>query len=159
MASATAGILLRVSLVQNNSRTTRRGGVTGAGFVPGISGNPGGRPKGLSRRVRELVGEDGEAIAEYMFFVMSDDKARTADRLEAAKWLADRGFGRSVQALDIDITPHPAIDLAIFSLDDLEALQTILERYEPDVRELGNAGTIEIGSSAMALDFKDSQHR
>jgi hypothetical protein len=32
--------------------------------MPGVSGNPGGCPKGLSRRVRELVGDDGEAIAE-----------------------------------------------------------------------------------------------
>src|SRR5439155_11377299 len=89
--------------------TTRRGGVTGAGFLPGASGNPGGRPKGLGRRVRELVGEDGEAIAVYMLSVMRDEKARTADRLEAAKWLADRGFGRSVQTLDLDVTAHPTI--------------------------------------------------
>jgi hypothetical protein len=32
--------------VQSNSRTS--GGVTGAGFQPGQSGNPGGRPKGLA---------------------------------------------------------------------------------------------------------------
>jgi hypothetical protein len=49
--------------------------------MPGISGNPGGRPKGLARRVRELVGENGEAIAEYMDSVMNDERARTADRL------------------------------------------------------------------------------
>ena len=66
--------------------------------MPGVSGNPGGRPKGLSRRVLELVGDDGHAIAEYMFTVRSDETQRTADRMEAAKWLADRGFGRSIQA-------------------------------------------------------------
>jgi hypothetical protein len=47
----------------------------------------------LARRVRELVGEDGEAIAAYTLYVMNDERARTADRLEAAKWLADRGAG------------------------------------------------------------------
>ena len=57
--------------VQNNGRTTRPGGVTGAGFVPGQSGNPGGRPRGLSRRVRELVGDDGELIAQFMITVMN----------------------------------------------------------------------------------------
>ena len=81
-----------LATVQNNGRTTRPGGTTGSGFVRGQSGNPGGRPKGLSRRVRELVGDDGEAIAVYMLSVMRDEKARTADRLEAAKWLADRGL-------------------------------------------------------------------
>lgn len=48
--------------------------------------------------MRELVGEDGEAIADYMVLVMADERARTADRMEAAKWLDDRGFGRAVQA-------------------------------------------------------------
>jgi hypothetical protein len=104
---------------------------------------------GLSRRVRELVGEDGEAIAEYMLSVMGDQKARTADRLEAAKWLADRGFGRAVQAMSVDMRPHPALDMSRFSLEDVEALIVILEKYRPDVRELAAAGEIEIGSSAI----------
>jgi len=49
--------------------------------MPGQSGNPGGRPKCLSRRVRELVGDDGHAVAEYMFAVLSNEKERTADRM------------------------------------------------------------------------------
>lgn len=74
--------------------TTQRGGITRRGFQPGMSGNPGGRPKGLSRRVRELVGDEGHVIAEFMLEVMNDETARNADRIEAGKWLADRGFGR-----------------------------------------------------------------
>jgi hypothetical protein len=42
-----------MNVVQDTARTTREGGVTGRGFMPGQSGNPGGRPKGLGRRVRE----------------------------------------------------------------------------------------------------------
>ena len=59
-----------MSTVESTPVTTRVGGVTGKGFTPGVSGNPGGRPKGLSRRVRELLGEDGGAIADYMVSVM-----------------------------------------------------------------------------------------
>lgn len=77
-----------MSVVQSRPETTRVGGVTGRGFVPGQSGNPGGRPKGLSRRVRELVGEDGEAIAEYMLSVMttSGPEMRTGSKLQNG-WL------------------------------------------------------------------------
>ena len=59
-----------MTVVEIKSETTRRGGVTGAGFVPGVSGNPGGRPKGLARTVREMVGEDGSLVAEFMLSVM-----------------------------------------------------------------------------------------
>jgi hypothetical protein len=140
--------ILHLSLAQNNGRTTRLGGVTGSGFLPGQSGNPGGRPKGLSRRVRELVGEDGEAIAVYMLSVMRDEKARTADRLEAAKWLADRGFGRTVQTLDLDVTAHPPIDVTQLSDADLEALVAIFGKYRPNAAEMVTSGEIAFTTSA-----------
>jgi hypothetical protein len=37
--------------------------VVGRPFAKGVSGNPGGRPRGLARYVRELVGDDGRRIA------------------------------------------------------------------------------------------------
>ena len=43
----------------------------------------------LGRAAPVHVGDDGEAIAVYMLSVMRDESAQTADRLEAAKWLAD----------------------------------------------------------------------
>ena len=93
----------QMEMVENNAKSTRLGGATGAGFKPGVSGNPGGRPKGLARRVRELVGDDGQAIADFMVSVMADPRARTKDRLDAGRWLADRAFGKAVQPLDLDV--------------------------------------------------------
>lgn len=50
----------------NNEETTKMlGGVTGKGFMPGVSGNPNGRPKNtmkdyISRKFREMNDEQKE---------------------------------------------------------------------------------------------------
>lgn len=74
-----------------------------APWQPGQSGNPAGRPKGLSRKVRELVGGDGEALAQVFIDVLADPKASSRDRMEAATWLADRGWGKPTQHIDQDV--------------------------------------------------------
>ena len=82
-----------MSTVQNNGGAT--GGVTGLGFRPGRSGNPGGRPQGLARATRELVGEDGRALAQLWWDIARDETRRDRDRLEASRLLADRGWGKA----------------------------------------------------------------
>lgn len=109
--------------VQNNAETaTTEGGVTGAGFAPGRSGNPGGRPKGMARLARELTGGDGESILRFYAAAMAGkmtnpehDSTRPASadnpefvvvsergRLEAAKLLAERGYGKAPQFVPIE---------------------------------------------------------
>ena len=87
---------------------------------------------GLARRVRELVGDDGTMIADYMLAVMRDDRERTRDRLEAARFLADRGWGKPVQAVELDVaTLSPALDpdrLATLSTEELELLIGLAEK-------------------------------
>jgi len=82
-----------VSTAQNNGETAAR---VGRPFPKGVSGNPGGRPKGLARYVRELVGDDGRRIADFMLSVLEDESERTETRMKAAEWLADRGYGKAV---------------------------------------------------------------
>lgn len=105
----------------------------------------------MSRRVRELVGDDGHAIAEYMFTVLADEGERAADRMEAAKWLADRGFGKAVQALDIDVNQQ-SLDITHVSTDDLEAIVGILRKYSQDAAELAESGEFRfsVGSAAAS---------
>ncbi len=80
------------------------GGVTGKGFVPGVSGNPGGRPQGLAAQIRKAT-HDGRTIREFMVAVAQGEKIdgrkpRLADRMDANKWLADRGWGKPVQSME-----------------------------------------------------------
>ena len=82
-----------------------------------------------------------------MFSVLSDETQRTADRMEAGKWLADRGFGRAVQALEVGVNQVTMEDLFRgFSGEDLEALVAIYEKY--DVPELVECGAVTVGISA-----------
>jgi hypothetical protein len=85
-----------VSSVQNNAGSTI-GGITGAGFAPGQSGNPAGRPRGLARITRELVADDGRPIAEFWLATMKDPGAKLSERLEASRLLADRGWGKAAK--------------------------------------------------------------
>jgi hypothetical protein len=133
-----------MATVENNVTSTRPGGVTGAGYRPGESGNPGGRPKGLARRVRELVGDDGHAIVEFMYETMNDEKLRRKDRLEAAEWLADRAFGKAEQAINIDLNQYPIVDITRFSTEDLETTLAIAERAGTNPAEIIENGGYRI---------------
>jgi hypothetical protein len=80
-----------------------------------------------------VVGDNGERIVEFMVDVLGDETARTADRLEAARWLADRGFGRSVQAVEIDVPVQSwASMLAHIPAEDLDVMIALLEKHELD---------------------------
>ena len=87
---------------QPASNLPKLGGATGKGFMPGQSGNPGGRAKGLARYVRELVGDDGQIIAEFMLNVLHDTTATIKERMDAGTWLADRGWGKAANHAAIE---------------------------------------------------------
>lgn len=84
--------------------------VVGTPFPPGLSGNPGGRPKGLARHVRDQCGGNGELLVSMMLSAMSGrlpdgveadgvtqkfKPVDVPDRLAAARWLGDRGWGKA----------------------------------------------------------------
>ena len=86
--------------------------------MKGVSGNPGGRPRGFVQAIREATSDGGELV-EFMLRVLRGKVpgVRLRDRLEAATWLADRGFGRPAPA-----PPLKAEDERV----SLEALRAIL---------------------------------
>ena len=84
-----------MTAVENSQKTTRPGGVTGAGFKPGQSGNPGGRPKGVARTVREVCGGSPLRLARGLLEIAENPKAQNRDRVAAYRELLDRGWGKA----------------------------------------------------------------
>jgi hypothetical protein len=50
---------------------------------------------GLARSTRTLIGDEGRQLVELWWSIANDPLRRDADRLEASKLLADRGWGRA----------------------------------------------------------------
>jgi hypothetical protein len=100
--------------MENNSKQPRRikqlGGITGAGFMPGQSGNPKGRPhtKGLLTAVRNKVAEvdaSGRTIEARPVEVLVNEALDGKNPLPAVEIIFDRLEGRSRQRLEVaDVT-------------------------------------------------------
>jgi hypothetical protein len=105
--------LVRRNAVENNGKTTqkRAGGITGKGFQPGQSGNPGGRPKNapLSHACRELLARavpgdpEGRTYSEAIAGTLAE-RALAGD-IRAAQEIADRAEGKPRQSLEIENSP------------------------------------------------------
>lgn len=80
----------------------------GRRFQAGQSGNPKGRPKGIARKVRQVLGDDdGETLARFWSACLTgllvhvdgdgvrhEEKVDMKDRIAVSKILAERGWGK-----------------------------------------------------------------
>ena len=106
-------------------------------FVPGSSGNPGGRPKppdGLRTRLAELSPLAVERLGE----LLDSDDERV--RLEAARTILDRHLGRP--AIQADLTVRGGA-----SADHLQALIEVARRRRDEPVMLDGPAVLEITPS------------
>ena len=70
-------------------------------FKPGVSGNPGGRPKVLSE-VRDLAREHTVTAIDTLVSIMCNENAAAAARITAAQAILDRSYGKPSQSMRIE---------------------------------------------------------
>jgi hypothetical protein len=71
-------------------------------WLPGASGNPGGRPRGAVRRIRSLCQDAAEAVIHEMIGLALDPTQRARDRISAANIILDRGLGKASSEMPDD---------------------------------------------------------
>lgn len=72
-------------------------------FQKGKSGNPGGRPK-ENDEVKRLAREHGPAAIKRLAEWLVSDNAKAS--VAAASVLLDRGYGKAIQAMEVETTVH-----------------------------------------------------
>lgn len=86
-------------MAAGNSMKTEKKSVPGRPFEKGKSGNPRGRPK-IPPDVRDMFKAATPAAAKLLIKTIDDEDAPLALRMDAAKTVIDRVYGKATQPID-----------------------------------------------------------
>jgi hypothetical protein len=141
---------------QNSGETAPPARVVGRPFTPNDPRiNRGGRPPGLAKKIRELAGEEGEELAVIAFkiakgklkiakpvvadgdIVMVKVRPSAKERMEAVKWMGDRGFGKTPQTVQVTGPAGGPLAVEMFDVtrlsdEQLEQLLRLQAALTPD---------------------------
>ena len=109
----------------------------GGKFLPGHPSASSGRPKSLATKIMELT-DNGNEILQLMMMIMRGQlpEASLKDRMEAAKFLTDRGFGRALETVEVSGTLENKFVLQVDGMserdldDAAKALAKLVRRSE-----------------------------
>ena len=115
-------------------------------FRKGLSGNPGGRAKGLAAYVRDNTLEGEDLVVFYLAIFTGEridgKKPGLKHRMEAGTWLSGRGFSKVVQQSYIKVGHHkPVHRISTYSDEQLQALLDALENWALHWRSTTSSGS------------------
>jgi len=161
------------STTRDRSRTINRFDLRPWKWRPGQSGNPYGvgiAGQAMAKVIRETSGSGAE-LAAFFFAVMRGqsiplrDRARSQvpnleQRMAAAQWLADRGWGKAKETIELSGEASPEERLALLrrlSEDERETVRAILMRAmahesADESRDNSNAGAIPATANSAQLE-------
>jgi hypothetical protein len=102
------------------------GGVSGKGWMPGRSGNPGGRPARL-KVLREKAANYCDADVEYLHEIICDKEQPGATRVMAWCALRDTAYGKPPQALAISQQTHVTLQDITKDMTDEQAQKIYMD--------------------------------
>ena len=109
-------------------------------FRPGISGNPGGRPK-MPEEFRQLARENSIPALQVVVNILKNPASANKDRLKAAEIILDRAWGKPVQGVEMSGRDGGPIEVKHYAkLDDNELDAIIFEKLA-SLSKTGTAGT------------------
>ena len=80
-------------------------------FVKGVSGNPSGRKK-IPEEVKKMLKESTTEAARLLIDTVNNENASLSYRLDAAKEILNRVYGKSIQPIDGDMDTTVQITLS-----------------------------------------------
>lgn len=127
-----------------------------APWKPGESGNPSGRPKSFASLIRAKSVE-GEKLVSFAFKVLDGKEVNGVKpsielSFRALEWLADRGWGRSVQNVEhAGQIVHTWDMLAGLDLEDVKALALAYRALQEQKAQAieGESRVLEAGVSSI----------
>ena len=121
-------------------------------WKPGQSGNPGGRPKGLQRATREIVGDDGIALAKFWNAMMKNPKVPWATRMAASMALAERGWGKAASLPEVKTDDPLELDVSESAIGRI--VDELAARREATLTGPSANGKVAAGSKNGAAPTK-----
>ena len=112
----------------------------GRPWAPGVSGNPGGRPKGIARLAREATNGGTDLVAFFQAIFQGNvpqvgegqavgRDVTLKDRIEAGYWLADRGYGKAPITVNV-AEDEPENPLRSFTMEELLAAHAAMKALQ-----------------------------
>ena len=94
-------------------------------FKPGQSGNPSGRPK-IPEQVKEMFKAATPTAADMLIKTINDLEAKPELRIECAKYVIDRVYGKATQPMEIDAAKSLFnVNIQVIEQNDKEPAITI----------------------------------
>lgn len=135
-----------------NRASNRKGPPKAHQFKPGQSGNPGGRPKGLAAKAREAT-NDGQLLIQFWLDVVAGKikGATGSDKMRASALLAERGWGRPEEYVEVTGAGGGAIEHAHHQVKEPARLANILGH-------LATMGIERIGNRKVPINGENGEN-